>query len=64
MPAHPSVPMEEKRMCWGMRFRQHKIEVRLLLGYATAGQGGDETPSPQGRDCPRVFQKPLQEGTA
>ena len=36
MPAHPSVPMEEKRMCWGMRFRQHKIEVRLLPGYATA----------------------------
>ena len=36
MPAHPSVPMEEKRMCWGMRFRQHKIEVRLLPGYTTA----------------------------
>lgn len=27
-------------------------------------QGGDETPSPQRRDGPKVLQEPLQEGTA
>lgn len=37
MPVHPSVPMEEKRMCWGMRFRQRRIEVRQFPDSATAG---------------------------
>jgi hypothetical protein len=29
--------MEEKRMSWGMKVRQPKIEVRQLQGYGAAG---------------------------